>query len=286
MSENSKLARDNKRLAQGWLLQWQDVKLDYQLARGGYGEVWRGRYRGRWDVAMKKMFDTADIDALTDESEIHFLQRARHPRLVLFMGAGRMPDKNLFLVLEYMEEGSLDTRIESDLKFPWIERLRILGDVAEGMAFLHDEHGSVHRDLKCGNVLLDKEDGLLRGKIADFGMSKFMSQNRNETVSVKQKPKVENTTRNVDVHASMTNGLGTPSNMAPEVWKNMSGIKVPITRKIDVYSYGVMMFEVCYRTPAWRGVKFTHIIQKSVIAGKRPRHVSSNDDCDASQSRG
>ena len=102
VEEVDKLAKDNQRLEESWLLQWEDVKLEGRLARGGYGEVWRGRYRGRWDVAVKKMFDTDDIDTLADESEIHFLQRARHPRLVLFMGAGRMPDRNLFLVLEYV----------------------------------------------------------------------------------------------------------------------------------------------------------------------------------------
>ena len=103
-----KLAKDNQRLEESWLLQWEDVKLEGRLARGGYGEVWRGRYRGRWDVAVKKMFDTDEIDTLADESEIHFLQRARHPRLVLFMGAGRMPDRNLFLVLEYVVFESLN----------------------------------------------------------------------------------------------------------------------------------------------------------------------------------
>ena len=98
-------------------------------------------------------------------------------------------------------------RIDSDLKFPWSDRLRILGDVAEGMAFLHDKHDSVHRDLKSGNVLLDREDGLLRGKIGDFGMSKFMSQNRNdEQNALQMKESVHN---EVDVHSSMTNGLGT-----------------------------------------------------------------------------
>jgi hypothetical protein len=35
---------------------------------------------------VKKMFDTADVETLADESEIHFLQRARHPRLVMFIG--------------------------------------------------------------------------------------------------------------------------------------------------------------------------------------------------------
>ena len=106
-----------------------------------------------------------------------------------------------------MEEGALDTKIDSDSKFPWSDRLRILGDVAEGMAFLHDKHDSVHRDLKSGNVLLDRENGLLRGKIADFGMSKFMSQNRNDERLASSPEK--NSTTAVDVHSSMTNGLGT-----------------------------------------------------------------------------
>ena len=104
-----------------------------------------------------------------------------------------------------MEEGALDTKIDSDLKFPWSDRLRILRDVAEGMAFLHDKHDSVHRDLKSGNVLLDRENGLLRGKIADFGMSKFMSQNRSDEQNALQMK--ENVS--IDVHKSMTNGIGT-----------------------------------------------------------------------------
>ena len=74
-----------------------------------------------------------------------------------------------------------------------------------------------------------------------------------------------------------THTTGTPTNMAPEVWKNMKGIKVPMSHKIDVYSYGVIMFEVCHRTKAWKDVNFTHKIRTSVIAGKRPRYVSEDD---------
>ena len=106
-----------------------------------------------------------------------------------------------------MEEGALDTKINSKFKFPWSDRLRILGDVAEGMAFLHDKHNSVHRDLKSANVLLDRENGLLRGKIGDFGMSKFMSQNRTDEQNALQMK--ESVHDEVDVHKSMTNGLGT-----------------------------------------------------------------------------
>ena len=77
-----------------------------------------------------------------------------------------------------------------------------------------------------------------------------------------------------------THTTGTPTNMAPEVWKNMKGTKVPMSHKIDVYSYGVIMFEVCHRTQAWKDVNFTYKIKKRVIAGKRPCYVreSSNDD--------
>ena len=53
----------------------------------------------------------------------------------------------------------------------------------------------------------------------------------------------------------------------------MNGIKVPMSHKIDVYSYGVIMFEVCHRTKAWKDVNFTYKIEKSVIAGKRPCYV-------------
>ena len=64
--------------------------------------------------------------------------------------------------------------------------------------------------------------------------------------------------------------------MAPEVWQNMAGTKVPMSQSIDVYSYGVIMFEVCYRTKAWKGGIFAHN-SKEVIAGKRPRYLSDDD---------
>ena len=84
----------------------------------------------------------------------------------------------------------------------------------------------------------------------------------------------------LEKHSNKTiivNTIGTPTNMAPEVWQNMAGTKVPMSQSIDVYSYGVIMFEVCYRTKAWKGVNFLHIIKKSVIAGKRPRYLSDDD---------
>ena len=100
---------------------------------------------------------------MDEESEIHFLQRGSHPRLGRVIGAGRMHDGNLFLVLEFMEKGSMRKVIEQDGKsFSWISRIRILLDVTLGMAYLHGEHNSIHRDLKSQNVLLTIQKGMCR----------------------------------------------------------------------------------------------------------------------------
>ena len=57
-------------------------------------------------------------------------------------------------------------------------RTQLIMDIVDGMKYLHDEHDSIHRDLKSANILLSKDerDDLIRGKVADFGMSKLVSQ--------------------------------------------------------------------------------------------------------------
>ena len=82
----------------------------------------------------------------------------------------------MFIVLEYMERGSLDTLIwDNDGSLKWDTRLQLMEDVAEGMAYLHGVHRSIHRDLKSPNVLLGEEgNGILRAKVADFGLARIL----------------------------------------------------------------------------------------------------------------
>ena len=137
---------------------------------------------------LQKLFDSDGID-LEKNDEIAFLQRARHSRLVLFLGCGRLKKGGIFLVLEYCDSGSMrDYLIGTNMgenKAPvrsWAVRMSLLCDVAEGMKYLHT-HGAVHRDLKMDNVLLDSEsrtDGSVRAKVADFGLSRLVGQGRTE----------------------------------------------------------------------------------------------------------
>eukprot|EP00939_MAST-03C_sp_MAST-3C-sp1_P003981 g3981.t1 len=174
--------RDIELLSAAWKIRWDDVTLLDRIARGSQGEVWRAAINGT-PCAIKKMYTSEDLD-ISEDSEIAFLQRARHHRLITFVGFGRMNDGNIFIALEFMRGGSLESAIYGDNPPSWVTRVSLLADVAEGMTYLHQVHGSIHRDLKSANVLLDEEKGgKLRAKVADFGLSKIMSA-RPETPGV------------------------------------------------------------------------------------------------------
>jgi len=175
-------------LSSAWIIDWSEVKVHEELAQGAYGNVFRGKLRGRFKVAIKMMFDSSDT-SLNEDAEIRILQRARHPRLVMFFGCGKK-DGSTFIVLEYMDRGSLDKLIEETHKsvatlkstFSWPIRLQLLHDVATGMNFLHNLHkGCIHRDLKSANILLaveneNEDSSCIRAKVADFGLSRFIDK--------------------------------------------------------------------------------------------------------------
>jgi len=284
MKELHSATKDNEMLTRGWRLDWSSVDLQgSEIARGSYGRVWCGYLNGSIKVAVKEMFDSSYMD-IADDDEISFLQRARHPRLVLFMGCGKIPStNNTFLVLEWMGGGDLSGVLHKSeraqtLPPTWAIRVRLLADVAEGMAFLHDELHSIHRDLKCDNCLLgESQDGTLRAKVADFGLSRFDSTvNRAaiDDVSVSSKT----TRRRPDsVSAEMTCLVGTLVYMAPEVMsrrrsKTGTGYRAEYSNRIDVYSFGMILYEALALTRPWAEVQtnFSSRLMEIVESGRRP----------------
>ncbi|XP_059064811.1 L-type lectin-domain containing receptor kinase SIT2-like [Cryptomeria japonica] len=88
--------------------------------------------------------------------------------------------KQLFIVYDYMPNGSLDKMIFKKPKkvLEWSHRYRVIRDVAAGLLYLHEEWEQcvVHRDIKSANVLLDSE---MNGKLGDFGFSRLYEHNEN-----------------------------------------------------------------------------------------------------------
>ncbi|RLN90424.1 hypothetical protein BBJ28_00004526 [Nothophytophthora sp. Chile5] len=191
------------------------------LNRGGYGEVYRGSYRGE-AVAIKMLLpetrkDLRQINSFL--SEIKMMSAMEHPRVVRFIGVAWDSLSDLCSVTELMEGGDLRSLLdhfERKERRPHgfdREKARIALHVAHSLTYLHSLDPLVlHRDLKSKNILLTEDLG---AKITDFGVSRESSDR------------------------TMTAGVGTSLWMAPEV---MMGERYDSSA--DIFSFGVVLSEL------------------------------------------
>lgn len=108
------------------------------------------------------------------QSEVNFLGRLSHPNLVKLL-VYCWEDKELLLVYEFMQKGSLENHLfgrgSAVQPLRWDIRLKILPGAARGLEFLHtSEKHVIYRDFKASNILLD---GSYNAKISDFGLAKL-----------------------------------------------------------------------------------------------------------------
>ena len=126
------------------------------------------------------------------------------------------------------------------------QRVSLLLDIAEGMEYLHCVHGSIHRDLKTANCLLNREAGVgensssmvIRAKVADFGLSRFMQSSMNEKskTDLLNKRKENEEAKTPDYGSRiMTAGQGTAVYMAPEIVSSAMHTYSSYSMKVDVY---------------------------------------------------
>lgn len=154
------------------------------------------------------------------QAELNVIGRINHMNLVRIWGFCSEGYHRL-LVSEYVENGSLANILfneKNNILLDWKGRFNIAFGVAKGLAYLHHEclEWVIHCDVKPEKILLDQT---LEPKITDFGLAKLLSRG--------------GSTQNV------SNVRGTLGYIAPE-W--VSGL--PITTKVDVYSYGVVLLEL------------------------------------------
>ncbi|CAL9145771.1 unnamed protein product [Musa hybrid cultivar] len=208
---------------------------------GFFGEVFRGIWNGT-DVAIK-VFLEQDLTTENMEdfcNEIYILSRLRHPNVILFLGACMKPP-HLSMVTEYMEMGSLYYLMHMSgqkKKLSWRKRLKMLRDICRGLMCIH-RMKIVHRDLKSANCLVDKHWTV---KICDFGLSRVMTDG----------PLRDNSS------------AGTPEWMAPELIRNE-----PFTEKCDIFSLGVIMWELCTLNRPWEGTPAVQVIYAVANEGTR-----------------
>jgi flagellar biosynthesis GTPase FlhF len=216
------------------------------LGKGGFGIVYKGTYNND-PVAVKELL------ALDVSSEKKFVEEATFmaqmsfcPRVIKIQGICVEPN-HYSIVMELMPKGSLFDLLHNNQELPWKIRYQISMDITVGVEYLH-EHNIKHRDLKSLNVLLDEN---LRAKITDFGLAKT----KKTITSIK-----------ILTGAKKDDCVGTLPWMAPELFKMEE-----YTSASDVYSVGMVFWEIAARKVPWRKALDSQIIIDQVKNGNREK---------------
>ncbi|XP_051120939.1 rust resistance kinase Lr10-like [Andrographis paniculata] len=199
------------------------------LGSGGFGRVYKGKFPNGVNIAVKVLNRGANNNVEEQfMAEVGTIGRTHHINLVRLYGFCYDQFMSA-LVYEYMENGSLDRHLFSESReLEWEKLHEIAIGTAKGIAYLHEEcqQRIIHYDIKPGNVLLDAN---FAPKVADFGLAKLSDRD--------------------DTHVTITGFRGTLGYSAPEfMLKNF-----PITYKCDVYSFGILLFEIVGRRKNARG---------------------------------
>ncbi|KAK4257673.1 hypothetical protein QN277_007234 [Acacia crassicarpa] len=231
-----------------------DLEEIRELGSGTYGAVYHGKWKGT-DVAIKRIKAScfavrpSERERLIADfwKEALILSSLHHPNVVSFYGIVRDgPDGSLATLTEFMINGSLKQFLhKKDRTIDRRKRLIIAMDAAFGMEYLHGKN-IVHFDLKYENLLVNMRDPQRPVcKIGDLGLSK-----------VKQ-------------HTLVSGGVrGTLPWMAPEL---LSGKSSMVSENIDVYSFGIVMWELLTGDEPYADMRCASIIGGIVNNTLRPQ---------------
>ncbi|HEX7603885.1 MAG TPA: serine/threonine-protein kinase, partial [Polyangiaceae bacterium] len=200
------------------------------VGRGGMGAVFEGTHTEIGKRVAIKIIEPQH--AGSEEVASRFRREARaasaveSDAIVQVFDVGQDPAVGLFMVMEFLNGEDLSTRLERERKLA-PEVVVALGlQASRALAKAHAA-GVVHRDLKPANVFLcATEDGSLKIKIVDFGISKLVQSEASPDASA---------------HKTLTRTgtvIGTPQYMSPEQAQGL-----PVDARTDVWSLGAVLYE-------------------------------------------
>ncbi|XP_057339271.1 eIF-2-alpha kinase GCN2-like isoform X3 [Microplitis mediator] len=165
--------------------------------------------------------------------------------------------KFMYIQMEFCEKSTLRTAIDNNLYEDKDRVWRLFREMVEGIAYIHQQ-GMIHRDLKPVNIFLDSNDHV---KIGDFGLATTnILCSIVQTIDNEREAEIENKNDIIlDEPRSMTGQVGTALYVAPEL--RIEVAKARYNQKVDIYSLGIILFEMCYKPPETKMERVT-ILQK------------------------
>uniref|UniRef100_A0A8C4DVF9 non-specific serine/threonine protein kinase n=1 Tax=Dicentrarchus labrax TaxID=13489 RepID=A0A8C4DVF9_DICLA len=211
------LPRDKRDSSYYWEIEASEVYLHSRIGSGSFGTVYKGKWHGDVAVKILKVTDPTPEQLQAFRNEVAVLRKTRHVNILLFMGY--MTKDNLAIVTQWCEGSSLYKHIHVlETNFKIIQLIDIARQTAQGMDYLHAKN-IIHRDMKSNNIFLHEG---LTVKIGDFGLA------------------------TVKARWSGSHQVEQPSGsilwMAPEVIRMQDNN--PYSFQSDVYSYGIVLFEL------------------------------------------
>ncbi|XP_023767378.2 cold-responsive protein kinase 1 [Lactuca sativa] len=195
-----------------------NFSIEHKLGEGAFGEVYKGTLINGEVVAIKKTSMSSRGRKTDFDNELKIISNVHHRHLMRLLGYCNK-DPHMFLVQEFMENGSLDNFLYGEKRgsLNWKQRFEIIFGIARGLAYLHEQYHVtvVHGDIKSSNILLDDE---FQPKISDFCLVRLLPENK--------------------THIS-TKVAGTCGYVAPEY-----AINGHVSEKVDTYSFGVVVLEI------------------------------------------
>jgi serine/threonine protein kinase len=238
-----------------------DVAFEGKVAvgKGSYGTVYRATYQGH-AVAVKEIEidfsptsargnDSAATALREFQSELRVWCKLLHPCVVQFYGYTTQPQ--VCIVQEFIDGGSLYELLVSDVWLDTSHQMQFASDTAQGMAYLHSlTPAIIHRDLKSLNLLVANiGQGARMIKITDFGLARSKETMMGETAKMTQ--------------------VGTPYWTAPEIFDDDV-----YNETADVYSFGMVLYEIWARQLPWQGLQPVQVALKVVNERVRPETPS------------
>jgi eukaryotic-like serine/threonine-protein kinase len=221
-------------------------RIERELGGGGMSHVFLARETALGRQVVIKVLPpemSAAVNIERFRREIQLAASLQHPHIVPVHAAGQVGDL-FYYTMPLVEGESLRAKLAREGELPVSETIRILMDVADGLAYAH-ARGVVHRDIKPDNILISGQHAV----VTDFGVAKAVSASTSSSSLT-----------------SLGVALGTPAYMAPE----QAAADPHVDHRADLYALGAMAYEMLAGRPPFSGMSPQQVLAAHVTTVPAP----------------